>query len=143
MNQFCLILKTAREAKGLSQKDLADNINIERNTYSTYETGKREPKLEILAKLVKELNIGQQLINLWMGQNVPIEINSGISVPGPDADLKQLVASLRELQVAAAEVQERIYQLVPLKKGSLNNETLLNQDDKDNKSKGGKSDKDG
>ena len=67
--------------------------------------------------------------------------NSGISVPGQDADLKQLVASLRELQIAAAEVQERIYQLVPVKRDNSNIETLLNQKNKGNTPKGGKSDK--
>lgn len=44
-------LKRYREARNLTQKALADKLNISRQAYSNYETGKRDPDLGLLARL--------------------------------------------------------------------------------------------
>lgn len=44
-------LKFLRKEKKLTQKEIAEQIGIKRNTYSDWETGKNEPSLEKLIVL--------------------------------------------------------------------------------------------
>lgn len=44
-------IREAREAAGYSQKELADKIGVEPNTFHGYESGKHDPKSEILLKI--------------------------------------------------------------------------------------------
>ncbi len=46
-------LKELREENNVSQKEIADFLNIKQNTYSQYETGKRQLPIDILIKLAK------------------------------------------------------------------------------------------
>lgn len=50
------ILKELREDKGLSQTDLANILNVTRQTISGYETGVIEPPLSTLIKLADMYN---------------------------------------------------------------------------------------
>ena len=44
-------LREIRKKEGKTQKEVADNINMARSTYTFYETGKREPDFQTLIKL--------------------------------------------------------------------------------------------
>ncbi|MDW0111584.1 helix-turn-helix transcriptional regulator [Sporosarcina saromensis] len=44
-------LKTLRNNKGLSQKDLTDRLHINRSTYARYETNSTQPDYETLSRL--------------------------------------------------------------------------------------------
>ena len=44
-------IKEVRKKKGLSLQQVADAVGVGNNTISRYETGKREPKLEMWQKL--------------------------------------------------------------------------------------------
>lgn len=44
-------IQEARKAKKLTQKEVADAIGVKLPTYSTYETGRSEPPVEILVRL--------------------------------------------------------------------------------------------
>ena len=46
-------LKELREENGLSQKEVADFLSVKQNTYSQYETGKRQLPIDVLIKLAK------------------------------------------------------------------------------------------
>ena len=46
-------LKELREENNVSQKEIADFLNIKQNTYSQYETGKRQLPIDVLIKLAK------------------------------------------------------------------------------------------
>lgn len=50
-------LKTARERKGISQKDLAETIGVAKSTYSLYESGNREPNVQTIKKIADILNV--------------------------------------------------------------------------------------
>ena len=50
-------LKEARIKKGLSQKEVADNIGVAKSTYSLYESGNREPNVQTIKKIADFLNI--------------------------------------------------------------------------------------
>ena len=45
------MIQETRKAKKLTQKEVADAIGVKLPTYSTYETGRSEPPLEILVRL--------------------------------------------------------------------------------------------
>ena len=50
-------IKALRENKGLTKKQLADEIGISERAYITYEYGQREPGLETVVKLAKFYNV--------------------------------------------------------------------------------------
>lgn len=50
-------LKHYRESCALSQQQVADALNIDRSTYTKYETGKSDPNINTLVKIAKIFNI--------------------------------------------------------------------------------------
>lgn len=44
-------LKQLRQKKGLTQKDIADLVHVNRVTYTNWEKGNREPNFEMVLKL--------------------------------------------------------------------------------------------
>ena len=46
-------IKEAREYAGLSQKDLAERIGVAPNTFHGYESGKHDPKSELLVDIAR------------------------------------------------------------------------------------------
>lgn len=57
MNRFSQNLKFLREQTNLKQIDLAKKLNISSAAYSNYETGRREPNIEILLKISNLFNV--------------------------------------------------------------------------------------
>ncbi|WYU52850.1 helix-turn-helix transcriptional regulator [Bacillus sp. FSL K6-0047] len=50
-------LKKLRAARGLSQQELSDKLNITRGTYAHYEVNKRQPDYETLKKISDFFNV--------------------------------------------------------------------------------------
>ena len=50
-------LKDLREDKDLVQKEVAAYLGIDQRVYSNYETGKREPSLELLVAMSRYFNV--------------------------------------------------------------------------------------
>lgn len=50
-------LRTARERKGFSQKEMAERIGVAKSTYSLYESGNREPNVQTIKKIADTLNV--------------------------------------------------------------------------------------
>ena len=46
-------MKELREENGLTQTQVAELLNVKQNTYSQYETEKRQLSIEVLIKLAK------------------------------------------------------------------------------------------
>lgn len=57
MKIFGKRLREVRKSKKLTQKELAEQIGIKRNTYSDWENGKTEPSFENLVKLADLLDV--------------------------------------------------------------------------------------
>lgn len=55
--QLAYNLRRYREAYDFTQQALADRISISRQAYSNYETGKRDPDLDLLTKLCEVYSI--------------------------------------------------------------------------------------
>ena len=57
-------LRTIREDRGYTQKQIADILETTRQYYSDYENGKREPSLDMLNKMSEYFNVSiDYLIN--------------------------------------------------------------------------------
>lgn len=54
---FAVNLGFARRARGYSQAFIAERLKIARSTYAGYETGKRSPDVEMLARISEELYV--------------------------------------------------------------------------------------
>lgn len=50
-------LKELREDRGLRQTELADKLNLSRNTISSYETNTNEPSLDVLVSISDVFNV--------------------------------------------------------------------------------------
>ncbi len=60
LNEYIKIgnrIKKLRKDKNISQKDMANMLNIPRSTYSNYENNNREPSIKLLEKIAEILNV--------------------------------------------------------------------------------------
>lgn len=60
-------IKNFRQAKGLSQKDVAELMNVNRSTYSNYENGLREPNTKMISKIASALEVSPSDLMGWTG----------------------------------------------------------------------------
>lgn len=101
-------LRHYREACVLSQKQVADALNIERSTYTKYETGDTEPNLNTIVRLAAIYNVS------------PTEL-----LPMDAADDPQ-VNRLKD----TANANSPIYQLSKDERGLIARYRALDKDDK-------------
>ncbi|MDU3459954.1 MAG: helix-turn-helix transcriptional regulator [Streptococcus oralis] len=57
MEKFHEKLKMLRKKEGFTQQQIADEIGVNRGSYSNWEKGKREPSFENLVKLADLLEV--------------------------------------------------------------------------------------
>ena len=60
MKEIAINLKRLRENAGLTQKELADELEVSINTYRNWESlkkGRRTPAIEMLTKIADVLNV--------------------------------------------------------------------------------------
>ena len=64
-NIFCNLLKSNRAKSRLSQADISKILNITRQAYSNYETGKYLPPIEniILLSIILNVNLFEPFLN--------------------------------------------------------------------------------
>ena len=82
-------IKTIREKKGMSQKELITAVGLGAPMYSRIETGKAEPSLTTLEKIAKAL--GVKLVDFFDADDNLEDINSY------DASLMEKVKTIEEL----------------------------------------------
>lgn len=70
MNTLPNVLKTLRKSKGMTQKEIANELNISDRTYGHYETGKREPSIDTLIEIAKYYNIS---IDVLVGRYMEVK----------------------------------------------------------------------
>lgn len=61
-SKFSLVLRQCRENSGLTQKQVADALNIERSTYAYYETGTTHPSGATIIKLANVFNVSYTVL---------------------------------------------------------------------------------
>lgn len=88
-----LRLKSLRKSYKLSQQELANRLNLNRVTYSQYETGRREPDLETLQKIADFYKVSlDYLTGLTEDANEQQSEYNSVS----DADLRKTLEALRQ-----------------------------------------------
>ena len=79
------LIREARKAAGLTQKELAQKMGVVQTVVSEYETGKRKPKLLTLASIAKA--IGCPWENLVGEDYTTITFESGKNTNFSDPDI--------------------------------------------------------
>ena len=69
-NTLSYKLETLRKNKGLTQKDVADILKVNRTTYTKYETGVTEPNVSSLRKLSEIFGVD---MNCLLSDDMDIE----------------------------------------------------------------------
>ncbi len=67
-------LRELRDLRGLTQSDVSSQIGIAQNTYSQYETGKREPDMATLVKLANYFGVS---VDYLLGRSDSIKDEEG------------------------------------------------------------------
>ena len=68
MNNFSQSLKQHRISNGLTQKQMADKLEMTKNAYQKYELSTREPNLDTLISIANILKIS---LDELVGRNFP------------------------------------------------------------------------
>ncbi len=91
-------IKKLRKKKGLSQQDMADDLEISRTLLSHYETGAREPKTSLLSRIAKTLGVTVGHLLTDIGTSESTYMYSGdLSQKFPDRDGEDIGRPYREL----------------------------------------------
>lgn len=69
------ILKLIRTNKGITQKEMADILDISQNYLSLIESEKKEPSGDKLAEFARKLRISKEAL-LFVASNVPEELSA-------------------------------------------------------------------
>jgi transcriptional regulator with XRE-family HTH domain len=94
------ILKYLRKTNNISQKEIADFIEISRSNYSLYESGKRIPPIDKLEKLAEFYSVSTDYLLGRTNDPTPVRnLNEDLYSEDPDEELRQLLSD-PEMRVA-------------------------------------------
>lgn len=65
-------IKELREKRGISQEELANEVNLSNQVISFYENGKREPKIEKWQKLADYFNVSVPYLQGYVDEYIEI-----------------------------------------------------------------------
>lgn len=99
---LCTRLREFRTMNGLSQTDMAKKLNITRQAYNHYETGRRTPPLSVLLDIGKILDIDIATLS-GDSNSVPAE-----KTPAPELDERTEKNIARVLELFAQLPQEKV-----------------------------------
>ena len=95
-----LRIREARERLGISQKLLAEKLNIKQTTFNGYETGAHDPKSNILLEIAKYCDTTVDfLIGLSDNPEKPDSVNDALSLPE-----RKHIETYRQLDVHGKEL---------------------------------------
>ena len=80
-NSLSAKLEALRKKKGLTQKDVADILKVNRTTYTKYETGVTEPNISALRKLAEIFEVDLNLL-LADDDNFAVVSDSAVDFDG-------------------------------------------------------------
>lgn len=91
-------IKEAREHAGYSQKELAEIIGVAPNTFHGYESGKHDPKSELLVKIAQACNV---TVDFILGRESEAQKSPDTIEDVPGDDLTKVFNYLQDSLVAA------------------------------------------
>lgn len=87
--KFPLILRMCRENAGLTQKQVADALNIERSTYAYYESGVSHPNGNIILKLSNLFNVDPNVLVEAIGNYDPFKKDNSTVLKVSDSSTEE------------------------------------------------------
>ncbi len=93
MPEFHEILKKLRTERHLTQENMSKLLGLNRSTYSLYESGKREPNIEVLKHIAETLELTLDELTGWRERDLSI-----------DSEIDRLLNEIIEKDLAHSEV---------------------------------------
>lgn len=113
MEKFHEKLKVLRKEKGLTQKDIADLVHVNRVTYTNWEYGKREPNFEKLSMLACIFDVS---IDFLLSENLEISKETYLKLKEEKKNLFSV--RLKELRLQHGFSQEELAEKIGIKRNS-------------------------
>ena len=113
MEKFHEKLKVLRKKQGLTQKDIADLVHVNRVTYTNWENGKREPNFEKLSMLACIFDVS---IDYLLSENLDISKESYLKLKEEKKNLFSV--RLKELRLQHGFIQEELAKRIGIKQSS-------------------------
>ena len=110
-------MKKLRTRKGLSQSQLAKELDISDNSIGMYETGQREPGLEVLEKIANCFDVSMDYLVLGYSSDPIVLIGETSSYLATDklriditniGELKELLSDIEEKEKALHEAVQKL-----------------------------------
>lgn len=100
-------IRQAREAKGLSQEFVAEQLGISQAAYSNMERGETQPKLPRLQQLAELLAVDvNELLKADSAMTLNIQTNHGVQLMyAENKDLLEKVIEAKDKHIASLEEQ--------------------------------------
>jgi len=120
-SQIGMLLRQSREAVGMSQRALAQQVGLDVSYINRLESGERRPRRQTLLKLASALGItGQELDNLFMaGDLAPMPLLAGLSAPkGQDTAVSRIGESAPAHDLEAVSLWNKL-EAIGLDEGSI------------------------
>lgn len=96
-------IKEAREQAGYSQKELAKIIGVAPNTFHGYESGKHDPKSELLVKIAQVCNV---TVDFILGRESEMKKSPDTAEAASGEDVTEMFNYLRNSLVSAGLLKE-------------------------------------
>lgn len=113
MEKFHEKLKVLRKKKGLTQKDIADLVHVNRVTYTNWEQGMRESNFEKLSMLACIFDVS---IDYLLSENLEISKESYLKLKEEKKNLFSV--RLKELRLQHGFSQEELAKRIGIKQSS-------------------------
>lgn len=113
MEKFHEKLKVLRKKKGLTQQQIADEIGVNRGSYSNWENGKREPNFENLSMLACIFDVS---IDFLLSENLEISKETYLKLKEEKKNLFSV--RLKELRLQHGFSQEELAEKIGIKRNS-------------------------
>ena len=113
MEKFHEKLKVLRKKQGLTQKDIADLVHVNRVTYTNWEQGMREPNFEKLSMLACIFDVS---IDYLLSENLEISKESYLKLKEEKKNLFSV--RLKELRLQHGFSQEELAEKIGIKQNS-------------------------
>lgn len=113
MTTFTNRLVQLRKIRGLTQQQIADEIGVNRGSYSNWEKGKREPNFEKLSMLACIFDVS---IDYLLSENLKISKESYLKLKEEKKNLFSV--RLKELRLQHGFNQEELAEKIGIKRNS-------------------------
>ena len=100
------ILLTLRKEKGVTQKDLAEYLQISRQAYANYEAGNRSPDFETLIKLSEYFEV---TVDYLLGKDTKPQKEKPVEDDGLSPNRRKLIDFARSVP---EEKVEQVYSVI-------------------------------